>query len=278
MEPFPLPRATYVSRFSPLDPRNRASTRAAIAWSLRVSLHSFAACGKCSSAASRRNALYQKPAHELDQVSSVGPSSGSGHFLRPGRRHSFASRSTRFLIPVTPSCARGSWLGTIMPSSTVPSGFGTHRFSTPPANTLAFSETMFGNLWITAPVQYCFGNPVFAANVLILASFVLTAYCTYLLVRRLTRSRWAGIVAGCLFSFNPWRWSDAAHLQLLAVFWLPIAFLFCHRFLETRRLRDGLLTVFALVAQSYTSVYLGFLLQIRPIVLSAMLVGTQPRT
>jgi len=64
---------------------------------------------------------------------------------------------------------------------------------------------MFGNLWITLPVQYLTGNPTFAANTLFLLCFVLGAYCVFLLVNELTGDFWSGLTAGIVFSFNPAR-------------------------------------------------------------------------
>src|SRR5262249_40743570 len=85
----------------------------------------------------------------------------------------------------------------------------------PVKNTFAFSETMFGNLWITLPIQYLTGNHLLAANVLVFVSFILGMYFTFLLVRRLTDCFPAGVVAGMVFSFNPYRWSEIPHVQLL---------------------------------------------------------------
>jgi len=140
----------------------------------------------------------------------------------------------------------------------------------PVKNALTFSETMFGNLWLTAPVQWLTGNPVLAFNSLVLGSFVLSMYCTFLLVRGLTGSFGAGVVAGILFSFNPYRWSEIPHVQLLPFFWAPLALLLTHRFLETYRTRllAGLLAT--LVAQYYTSIYLGTMLLITTAVFVAV--------
>lgn len=130
----------------------------------------------------------------------------------------------------------------------------------PVRGALAFSEAMFGNLWLTAPVQWLSGNPVLACNALVLASFVLSAYATFLLVKRLSGDLTAGVVAGFLFSFNPYRWSEVCHTQLLPFFWAPLALLQCHSFLERRRgpVLAGLVAL--VVAQLYASMYLGMIL------------------
>ena len=132
----------------------------------------------------------------------------------------------------------------------------------PVKNTLTFSETMFGDLWLAAPVNYLTGNAILAANLHILACFVLGAYCTFLLVQRLTGSFAGGLAAGVMYAFNPLLWAklEFGHMNLLAFHWAPLALLCCHYFLETRSWKSLIGTVLALVAQYYTSINLGLLL------------------
>jgi hypothetical protein len=139
----------------------------------------------------------------------------------------------------------------------------------PVPNTLAFSEAMFGNLPITLPVQYLTGNHVLAANALVFCSFVLGMYTTFLLAFRLTANYAAGIVAGIIFSFNPYRWSEIHHLQLLPFFWAPPALLCCHQFLETRNSIPLIGATLLLVAQTYASIYLGIILFLMMLVFAA---------
>ena len=51
------------------------------------------------------------------------------------------------------------------------------------------------------------GNPILAVNVTNLAAFVLTALGACLLARHLTRSLAAGVVAGLIFAFAPYRFA-----------------------------------------------------------------------
>jgi hypothetical protein len=130
----------------------------------------------------------------------------------------------------------------------------------PVKNTLTYSETMFGNLWLAAPVNYFTGNPILAANLHILACFVLGTYCTFLLVRRLTGSFAGGLAAGVMYAFNPLLWAKLPHMNLLPFYWAPLSLLCCHRFLETRGWKPLSGMVVALVAQYYTSINLGMML------------------
>lgn len=132
----------------------------------------------------------------------------------------------------------------------------------PVKNSLAFSEAMFGNLWITLPIQYLTDNPVFSANVLIMVSMVMGMYCVFLLVEELTGSYWAGIIAGIVFSFTPYRWTRIFHFQLLPFFWAPVALLYAHRFFKAMCTRDFIWMLLAFWVQFYASVYLGMMLLI----------------
>jgi hypothetical protein len=88
----------------------------------------------------------------------------------------------------------------------------------PLKNGLALSEAMFANLWIYIPFYWVTENPVFSSNMVGFISFVLCAYCGYLLIEEITGNFWAGLVGGLLFSFSPYRWAHFSHLQFLPFF------------------------------------------------------------
>jgi hypothetical protein len=130
----------------------------------------------------------------------------------------------------------------------------------PAKGALAFSENLIGNLWITLPVQLLTDNYVLAANMLAVFSFVLGSYFVFLLVKELTGSSWGGLAAGLIFSFNPYRWGQLVHLQLMPFFWAPLALLFANRFLNTKNFRDFWAALLFTWFQYYASVYLGTML------------------
>lgn len=130
----------------------------------------------------------------------------------------------------------------------------------PASKALAFSEAMFGNLWITLPVHYLTHNPVLAFNVLVLVSFILGTYCVFVLVEDLTGSYAAGLISGLVFSFNPYRWAHISQIQLLPFFWAPVSLLFANRFVKDHKTGDFAGMLAALLAQYYASIYLGTML------------------
>jgi hypothetical protein len=101
--------------------------------------------------------------------------------------------------------------------------------------TLAYSEHLLGIAVPFAPIQWMSGNPILTHNLAVLASFALSGFGTYLLVRYLTGSRSAGLVAGVAFAFASYRMAGVSQLQNLTSQWLPFTFLYLTRLFSRRR-------------------------------------------
>lgn len=125
----------------------------------------------------------------------------------------------------------------------------------PAAQSLAFSEHLIVQALMAAPVLVLTGNPILAHNLVLLVSFPLTGLGTYLLVKRLTGSFWAALLAGFFFAFCPYRLLQVTRLQTSTIQWLPFTFLFLHRWLESRRWRDLLGLTLFYVLQALSSGY-----------------------
>jgi hypothetical protein len=130
----------------------------------------------------------------------------------------------------------------------------------PARGMLSWSETMFGTLAYSLPANLLGGNLVPAAHVHVFLAFVLCFFTTFVLVRSLTGSSLAGIVAGFVFSYNPLRWDQLSHMQLLPFFFAPPALLYCERFLRTERFRPLLGLVLCLAGQYWMAFNLGTVL------------------
>jgi hypothetical protein len=110
-------------------------------------------------------------------------------------------------------------------------------FFYPMQGALALSEHLAGLAVISTPVQLLGGNPVLAYNLTLLASYALSAWFAYLLVRRLTGSSLAGLCAGIAYGFAPFRAGQLAHVQVLTSQWLPLQLLAMHAYLDDGRRR-----------------------------------------
>ena len=105
------------------------------------------------------------------------------------------------------------------------------RIFYPYPHTLAFVDHQLVNAVLALPLVASGQDPITVYNIVLIATFLLSGVFCYLLVRELTGSVGAGLVAGSLFAFSTFRFYHVVHLHLLGTQWLPLALLVLHRFL-----------------------------------------------
>ena len=125
----------------------------------------------------------------------------------------------------------------------------------PEPNTLAFSEHLFVQSLLGAPLLWAGAPTLLVHNLLVLAGFALTGWAMALVVRRWTGDWWAAILAGMLLAFNAHSLSRIAHLQAVHVEFLPLAVYALDRLLTRPSVKRAFWLSLAFVAQSLTSNY-----------------------
>ena len=75
----------------------------------------------------------------------------------------------------------------------------------PEPRTLLFSDAMLVEGITAAPLVWLGVRPVLVHNLMLLGAIVGSAAATFVLVRHLTGSRGAGLLAGTIFAFAPYR-------------------------------------------------------------------------
>jgi hypothetical protein len=129
----------------------------------------------------------------------------------------------------------------------------------PSHGVFAFSETLLGLAPLTAPLLWLGAPPLAAYNVAFLGSFFLSGLAAYALGFVLTREHDAALVAGVAFAFSPYRLGHLNHLQMLAVFWMPLSLAALHVYRRDGRTRWAVLFAAAWLLQALTSGYFFFL-------------------
>ena len=144
----------------------------------------------------------------------------------------------------------------------------------PERGTLAFSDAMLVPALMAAPLLWLGVPQLTVHNVVFLSGFALSGAGMFLLVRSLTGSTGAALLAGFVFAFLPFRYVHYAHLELQMAQWMPLCLWAFHRTFERGRIRDGLLTGFFLALQCLSSWYYGifFATFLAPVAV-AMLIG-----
>ena len=102
--------------------------------------------------------------------------------------------------------------------------------------TLAYSEHLFAQAVQILPVYALTGNIILSYNLLFLSTFVLSGLGMFLFVREITGSARAGLVAGLIYAFAPYRVPQFSHLQVISSQWMPFVLYGLRRYFVTRRI------------------------------------------
>ena len=121
--------------------------------------------------------------------------------------------------------------------------------------TFAYSDSMLLPALTTAPFLVLGVHPVIAYNVVMVLSFIASAFALYLLAAYLTGTRIPAFVGGLLFGFYPYRFEHYSHFELQMTYCMPLALLALHLFAATARVRYVLIFALLAVAQLYSSMY-----------------------
>ena len=127
----------------------------------------------------------------------------------------------------------------------------------PAAHTLAYADHLLVQAIVMWPVHAVTHDPVFCYNVLLIVSLAAAALSMHLLARTLTGHEGAAYTAGLVFGFAPYHFTHLTHIQLQALYFLPLSFLSLHRVFAAGRWRDVIALGIVLGLQAVSSVYYG---------------------
>jgi len=127
----------------------------------------------------------------------------------------------------------------------------------PHTNTLAYNEHMLGNALLALPILTISNNPVLTFNLLSLLGFILSAFGMYLLVVDLTENRYAAFISALIFGFFPWRFDQGANPHLQLSQWIPLTFLYLHRFFQDLSFKNTILFTLFFILQLLSCGYYG---------------------
>jgi hypothetical protein len=126
----------------------------------------------------------------------------------------------------------------------------------PERYTLAYSDHLFVQSMLGAPLLWAGASPVLVHNLVLIAGFSLTGWATALVMKRWTGSWLAAIVSGTLVAFNAFTLTRLPQIQDLHLeFFLPALYAL-DRVLNSARLRDAVALACWFVLQALTGLYL----------------------
>lgn len=124
---------------------------------------------------------------------------------------------------------------------------------------LSTTETALASALPGVPFSWLFG-PIAGYNIAMLITFALSGFFMYLWVRDLTKSNFAGLLAGTIYAFSPYHIAHfiVGHLNLCGIQWFPLFFWGLTKLLNPNHKFEWmfvLLTGLSLGAISFTSMY-----------------------
>ena len=127
----------------------------------------------------------------------------------------------------------------------------------PAPGALTFSDHLLLQSLVMAPLYAVTHNLALCYNVLLIASIALSGLAMHALVKGVTGSTPAALVAGLAWACWPYRSAHLLHLQLQSLYFLPLALLALYRLAAARRKADAALLGLAAALQAVSSVYYG---------------------
>jgi len=125
----------------------------------------------------------------------------------------------------------------------------------PYPSTVVFSENMFSLGLCALPLFLLTKNIIVTYNLLLILSFILSGYAAYFCIKEIIPSKYAAVLGGFCFAFNPWRFSNLHSLHLLAAWWIPLCFWALLRYYKTSMIRYIIVFGIFFVLASLTSAY-----------------------
>lgn len=125
----------------------------------------------------------------------------------------------------------------------------------PALGTLSYSDHLLLQAVVLSPVYAVTGDVTLCYNALLLVSLVACALAMHAFVREVVGTDGGAYVAGLTWGFGSFHFAHLLHVQLQALYFLPLTFLFVHRLLAGRRVRDAVWLGLAVGLQAVSSAY-----------------------
>ena len=136
----------------------------------------------------------------------------------------------------------------------------------PATGTLTYSDHLIPQALLMLPVYLLSGDPVLCYNVLLFASLLASGIAMHAFARSVGASFAGASVAGMAWAFWPYRVAHLIHLQLQALYFLPLALLFLLRMIAAGRRRDAIWLGVTAGLQAASSLYYGVMTAIALVV------------
>ena len=125
----------------------------------------------------------------------------------------------------------------------------------PAAGTLSYSDHLLLQSLVLSPLYALTGDVTLCYNVLLIVSLVASALAMHAFIREVVGTTGGAYVAGLAWGFGSFHFAHLLHVQLQALYFLPLTFFYLHRLLAGGRVRDAILLGIAVGLQAVSSAY-----------------------
>lgn len=139
--------------------------------------------------------------------------------------------------------------------------FDTRMFY-PHKNTLAFGNSYLVQSMMALPIFMITGNVIISTHFIILINFFLTFLVAYFYAYEICKNIGGSILAGLIFTYNPFVMAQFEHLEAITLAWIPLVLLSTEKLLKKVSLRWSLVLSFFLLACLISAFYYFFILVI----------------
>lgn len=130
----------------------------------------------------------------------------------------------------------------------------------PYQNTLAYSDLFIASSLFAAIPLKIFHEPIVAFNFTLISSLGMLGLSVFLLSYYLTKNFVVSVISGLLVIFSPAVLDKKVHLQILAIYPVPLSMLFFLHFIKTKKAKFLSLSMLFFIVQTYNSFLPGYFL------------------
>jgi len=117
--------------------------------------------------------------------------------------------------------------------------FYTNHLYHPIGLDLSLFPLSYFNIISSLPLQFFF-NEIVTHNIMVLFSFVMSGFGTFLLVKYLTKDTKAAFISGVIFAFSPFRFGHLmGHLSIISTEWIPFFVLYLIKTIKEKNLKNA---------------------------------------
>lgn len=140
----------------------------------------------------------------------------------------------------------------------------------PEGNTLAFSDTLYGQIPFTFPFQLITKNLVLTENMYVFLTFPLAALAMFFLSYYLTKNTLASFLSGIFYAFSYPRLAQIGHMPMISSQWLPLFVLYLIKYVNGGSWKNLMAMFLFYLLSIASSMYFGIFLI--PFVIFALLI------